>query len=352
MAEKKSKKTEETVAVDKDLDEALVKIEKTFGKGAIMRLGDKAHVDVGVIPTGSMLIDNALGVGGYPKGRVIEIYGPESSGKTTLALHAIAEVQKLGGRAAFIDAENAIDPEYAAALGVDIDNLLLSQPDNGEQALEICEMLANSKAIDLIVVDSVAALVPKSEIEQSMDQSSVGTQARMMSKALRRLTGILNRNEATVIFINQLREKMNTMGYGPSETTSGGRALKFYASIRIDIRRIQTLKDNVTDEASGNVVSVKVVKNKVAPPFKNTQVTMIYGQGISHIDEIVDCAVGYGLIKKSGAWFSYGDEKLGQGKASAKKFVTENPEIAAALEAKIKENLSQGLLPELKKSNA
>lgn len=272
MADKKTKSSAEAMATDgleKELIETLDKIEKAYGKGAIMKLGDKSHIDTEVIPTGSMLIDNALGVGGYPKGRIIEIYGPESSGKTTLALHAIAQTQKLGGRAAFIDAENAIDPEYAAALGVDIDNLLLSQPSSGEEALEITELLANSKAIDLIVVDSVAALVPKAEIEASLDTSSVGTQARMMSKALRRLAGILNRTNTTVIFINQLREKMNTMGYGgPTETTSGGRALKFYASIRIEIKKLSQIKDNVTDIVSGNIASVKVSKNKVAPPLR------------------------------------------------------------------------------------
>lgn len=355
MADKKTKSSAEAMATDgfeKELIETLDKIEKAYGKGAIMKLGDKSHIDTEVIPTGSMLIDNALGVGGYPKGRIIEIYGPESSGKTTLALHAIAQTQKLGGRAAFIDAENAIDPEYAAALGVDIDNLLLSQPSSGEEALEITELLANSKAIDLIVVDSVAALVPKAEIEASLDTSSVGTQARMMSKALRRLAGILNRTNTTVIFINQLREKMNTMGYGgPTETTSGGRALKFYASIRIEIKKLSQIKDNVTDIVSGNIASVKVSKNKVAPPFKTTQVTIVYGKGISHIDEVVDCAVAYKFIKQSGAWFSYGDEKIGQGKQNAKKFVEEHPEIMSELEEKIKTNLAQGIVPNFKKSN-
>jgi len=349
MADKKAKSSAEAMATDgleKELIETLDKIEKAYGKGAIMKLGDKSHIDTEVIPTGSMLIDNALGVGGYPKGRIIEIYGPESSGKTTLALHAIAQTQKLGGRAAFIDAE------YAAALGVDIDNLLLSQPSSGEEALEITELLANSKAIDLIVVDSVAALVPKAEIEASLDTSSVGTQARMMSKALRRLAGILNRTNTTVIFINQLREKMNTMGYGgPTETTSGGRALKFYASIRIEIKKLSQIKDNVTDIVSGNIASVKVSKNKVAPPFKTTQVTIVYGKGISHIDEVVDCAVAYKFIKQSGAWFSYGDEKIGQGKQNAKKFVEEHPEIMSELEEKIKTNLAQGIVPNFKKSN-
>lgn len=350
MAEKKNTKTSAELSVDKDLDAALQEIDKRFGKGSIMRLGDKSHLDVGVIPTGSMLIDSALGVGGYPKGRIIEIFGPESSGKTTLALHAIAEAQKLGGRAAFIDAENAIDPEYAQALGVDIDNLLLSQPDTGEQALEICEMLAGSNAIDIIVIDSVAALVPKSEIEQSIEQNSVGVQARLMSKALRRLSGILNKSETTVIFINQLRDTMSSMSFGPSETTSGGRALKFYASIRIDIRRIQTLKDNVTNEASGNMVQVKIVKNKVAPPFKVVFVTLVFGQGISHIEEVVECAIGYKIVKQSGAWFSYGEEKLGQGKPTVKKFLQENPEICAEIEAQIKAKLDEGIFPEFKKA--
>lgn len=354
MAEKKSKSAAATVAdgVDKDLNDALTKIEKNYGKGAIMRLGDKANVDVGVIPTGSLLIDHALGVGGYPKGRVIEIFGPESSGKTTLALHAIAEVQKMGGRAAFIDAENAIDPEYAAALGVNIDDLLLSQPDNGEQALEICELLAGSKAIDLIVIDSVAALVPKAEIDQSMDQATVGTQARLMSKALRRLTGILNRTETTVIFINQLRANVNAVGYGPTETTSGGRALKFYASIRIDIRRTQTLKDNATEEASGNLVHVKIVKNKVAPPFKQVYLTMVYGHGLDRTEELIDCAIAnnYNIIKKSGSWFSYGTEKIGQGRALVRQYLLDHPDVAAEVEAKIKENLANGLTPEQKKT--
>ena len=297
------------------LEETLKQIQKMFGKGSVMKLGERQPVDVDVIPSGSLLLDEALGVGGYPKGRIIEIYGPESSGKTTLALHAIAECQKQGGRAAFIDAEHAIDPIYAKNLGVNIDELILSQPDSGEQALEITEMLANSGAISLIVVDSVAALVPQAELDGEMGDSSVGMQARLMSKAMRKIAAILNKKECAVIFINQLREKVGVM-YGNPETTSGGRALKFYASIRIDIRRTEALKTG--SDIVGNTVKVKIVKNKVSPPFKTCELDIIYGQGISKESEILDKAVELGLIKKSGSWFEYKGSKIAQGRDAAK----------------------------------
>ena len=287
---------EKEIKRDANLDATLKEIEKMFGKGSIMRLGDRPSLVEGAIPSGSMLLDNALGIGGYPKGRIIEIFGPESSGKTTLALHAIAEVQKLGGRAAFIDAEHAIDPVYAKALGVDIDELILSQPDYGEQALEIVDKLAESNAFDLIVVDSVAALVPKAELEGNMLDSTVGVQARLMSKALRKIAGQLNKSNCSVIFINQLREKVGVM-YGNPETTAGGRALKFYASVRIDIRKADAIKEG--DEVLGNYVNIKVVKNKVAPPFKYAKVQIMYGKGISHTDELVSLAVDYDIIMKS-----------------------------------------------------
>lgn len=350
MAVKKEKVNLDKLSAEERLEDTLGKIEVAFGKGSIMRLGQRVDLDVGTIKTGSLMLDNALGVGGYPKGRIIEIYGPESSGKTTLALQAIAECQKAKGRAAFIDAEHAIDPDYAKALGVNIDDLILSQPDNGEQALEIADMLAASKAIDLIVIDSVAALVPRAEVDGTFDDSNViGLQARLMSRALRKLAGVLNKSLCTVIFINQLREKLNTTGYGgTTETTSGGRALKFYASIRIDIRRIETLK-NSDGTAYGNMLSIKVVKNKVAPPFKNIKCTLIYGKGIDHLSEVTDLAIGFDLIKKSGAWFSYGEERLGQGKANAKNFLLENPETFKQIEKTIIENYSKGILPDYKK---
>lgn len=315
------------------LDETLKQIEKLYGKGAVMRLGDRETVDVDAIPSGSLLIDEAIGVGGYPKGRIIEIFGPESSGKTTLALHAIAECQKNGGRAAFIDAEHAIDPLYAKNLGVDINELILSQPDNGEQALEIVEMLADSGSINLIVVDSVAALVPQAELDGEMGDSSVGLQARLMSKAMRKIAGILNKKECAVIFINQLREKVGVM-YGNPETTSGGRALKFYASIRIDIRRTEAIKQGA--DIIGNTCRVKIVKNKVSPPFKQCEIDIIYGQGISKEGEILDRSVELGLIKKAGSWFEYNGSKIAQGRDAAKAYLKENEDVAKELLEKIK----------------
>ena len=314
------------------LEDTLKEIQKIFGQGSIMKLGDKERVDVDVIPSGSLLIDEVLGVGGYPRGRIIEIFGPESSGKTTLALHAIAECQRQGGRAAFIDAEHAIDPVYAKNLGVDIDELILSQPDNGEQALEIVEMLAKSKAIDLIVVDSVAALVPQSEIDGLMSDNSVGSQARLMSKAMRKLVGFLNKASCAIIFLNQLREKVGVM-YGNPETTSGGRALKYSASIRIDIRRTEALKTG--SEIYGNTCKVKIVKNKVAPPFKQCEIDIIYGQGISKEGEILDRSVALGIIKKCGSWFEYNGSKIAQGRESAKDYIKNNPAVAAELLEKI-----------------
>ena len=318
---------------DVSLDETLKQIEKTFGKGSIMKLGDRPSVDLDVIPSGSLLIDKALGVGGYPKGRIIEIFGPESSGKTTLALHAIAESQKKGGRAAFVDAEHSIDPIYARNLGVDIDELILSQPDSGEQALEIVEMLASSGAIDIIVVDSVAALVPQAELDGVMGDNQVGLHARLMSKAMRKLAAILNANECTVIFINQLREKVGVI-YGNPETTTGGRALKFYASIRIDIRRAEAIKDGPT--IVGNTVNIKIVKNKVAPPFKNCQIDIIYGKGISKTGELLDLGVQFGILKKSGSWFEYNGERFANGKDAAKSYLEEHPEFMNELAEKIK----------------
>lgn len=316
-----------------ELDAVLKQIEKTFGKGAVMKLGDREAVDVDVIPTGSLLLDDALGVGGYPKGRIIEIYGPESSGKTTLALHAIAECQKQGGRAAFIDAEHSIDPTYAKKLGVDVDELILSQPDSGEQALEIAEMLASSGIINLIVVDSVAALVPQAELDGEMSDSSVGMQARLMSKALRKIAGILNKKECAMIFINQLREKVGVM-YGNPETTSGGRALKFYATIRLDIRRTEAIKAG--SEITGNTCRIKVVKNKVAAPFKQCEVDIIYGEGISKDAEILDLAVELGLIKKSGSWFEYNGTKIAQGRDAAKAYIKTNLDVKETLIKAIK----------------
>ena len=317
-----------------DLEETLKQIQKLFGKGSVMKLGERQPVDVDVIPSGSLLLDEALGVGGYPKGRIIEIYGPESSGKTTLALHAIAECQKRGGKAAFIDAEHAIDPIYAKNLGVNIDELILSQPDSGEQALEIAEMLANSGAISLIIVDSVAALVPQAELDGEMSESSVGMQARLMSKAMRKIAGILNKKDCAIIFINQLREKVGVL-YGNPETTSGGRALKFYASIRIDIRRTEALKTG--SEIYGNTCRIKIVKNKVSPPFKQCEVDIIYGEGISKYGEILDRSVELGLIKKSGAWFEYNGSKIAQGRDAAKDYLKSNQDVCDTLLKQIKE---------------
>ncbi len=316
------------------LEDALKQIQKQYGKGAVMRLGDRANVEVDSISSGSIAIDFALGVGGYPKGRIIEIYGPESSGKTTLALHAIAEVQKKGGKAAFIDAENAIDPMYAKALGVNIDDLILSQPDSGEQALEITELLIKSGAIDLIVIDSVAALVPQAELDGEMSDSHMGLQARLMSKAMRKLAGVMNRSDCTAIFINQLREKIGIM-FGNPETTTGGKALKFYASIRIDVRKSEAIK-NGTD-IIGNKVNVKIVKNKVAPPFKTATVDIMYGKGISKIGELIELAAERDIIQKAGAWFSYKGEKIGQGKEAVRAFLTANPVIAETIESELKQ---------------
>ena len=322
--------------VDKTLEQVMADIEKQFGKGAVMRLGDRANVDVDVIPTGSLTLDYALGIGGYPKGRIIEIYGPESSGKTTVTLHAIAEVQRKGGRCAFIDAEHAIDPMYAKKLGVKIEDLLLSQPDSGEQALEIAETLVRSGAIDLLVIDSVAALVPQAELDGEMTDAHVGLQARMMSKAMRKLSGVMSKTNTTAIFINQLREKVGIM-FGNPETTTGGRALKFYSSIRLDVRKGEAIK-NGTDIV-GNKVNIKVVKNKVAPPFKTATVDLMYGEGISKVSEILDFAVSFDFINKAGAWFSMNGEKIAQGREAAKTYLENNPLICDELEAKIKEKL-------------
>ena len=321
----------------KALQAAMSKIEKDYGKGSIMRMGDEQIDNVEVIPTGSIGLNAALGVGGYPKGRIIEIYGPESSGKTTLAIHAIAECQKNGGIAAFIDAEHAFDRFYAAHLGVDVENLYISQPDNGEQALEIADQLIRSSAIDIIVIDSVAALTPKKEIEGDMGDSAVGLQARLMSQALRKLTSTISKTNTTCIFINQLREKIGVM-FGNPETTTGGNALKFYASVRLDIRKSQAIKDG--DEIVGNQVKVKVVKNKVAPPFRRAEFEITFGEGISKIGEIVDLGVEYEIIKKSGSWFSYGDSKLAQGRDAVKALLKDNPELCEELEAKIMEAIA------------
>ena len=337
-------KKEETEALTpqqeklKALQAAMSKIEKDFGKGSIMRMGEEKIENVEVIPTGSIGLNAALGVGGYPKGRIIEIYGPESSGKTTLAIHAIAEAQKAGGFAAFIDAEHAFDRFYAAKLGVDVDNLLISQPDNGEQALEIADQLIRSAAIDIIVIDSVAALTPKKEIEGDMGDSAVGLHARLMSQALRKVTSTISKTNTTCIFINQLREKIGVM-FGNPETTTGGNALKFYASVRLDIRRVTAIKDG--DQVIGNQVRVKVVKNKVAPPFRKAEFEITFGEGISKIGEIVDLGVEYGIIKKSGSWFSYQDAKLAQGRDATKQLLKDNPELCDELEAQIMEKLAQ-----------
>lgn len=333
MAKEKKTAVKDT---DAALDDAISQIEKKFGKGSVMRLGDRTAVDVDVIPSGSLTLDKALGIGGYPKGRIIEIYGPESSGKTTLTLHAIAQAQKQGGKAAFIDAEHAIDPVYAKNLGVDIDELILSQPDSGEQALEIAEMLVRSGVIDLIVIDSVAALVPQVELDGEMGDAAVGLQARLMSKALRKLSGVMNKTNCTVIFINQLREKIGVM-YGNPETTTGGRALKFYSSVRVEIRRSEQIKQN--GEIIGNKANIKVVKNKVAPPFKTTQVDIIYGKGISRDGEILDLAVEGDIVEKSGAWYAYNGEKIGQGRENAKNFLIEHPAIFEEVEGKVKAQL-------------
>ncbi|MDR4988353.1 MAG: recombinase RecA [Bacteroidales bacterium] len=342
MSSEKEKPAAQENAVNKEKLKALQltmdKIEKSYGKGTIMKLGDSAVVPVDVISTGSLTLDIALGTGGLPRGRVVEIYGPESSGKTTLAIHAIAEAQKQGGIAAFIDAENAFDSSYAARLGVDIENLLVSQPDNGEQALEIVENLIRSGAIDIIVIDSVAALTPRSEIEGEMGDSKVGLQARLMSQALRKLTSTINKTNCCCIFINQLREKIGVM-FGNPETTTGGNALKFYSSVRIDIRRASQIKDG--DKIMGNRTRVKVVKNKLAPPFRQAEFDIIYGQGISKMGEIIDLAVENNIIKKSGSWFSYGETKLGQGRDAVKQLLADNIELAEELEVKIKEVLSE-----------
>ncbi|MBQ9967173.1 MAG: recombinase RecA [Oscillospiraceae bacterium] len=320
----------------KALDTAIAQIEKNFGKGTVMRLGDKPEMQVDAIPTGSLALDAALGIGGVPKGRIIEIYGPESSGKTTLALHIVASAQKMGGEVAFVDAEHALDPAYAAAIGVDIDNMLVSQPDTGEQALEITDALVRSGAVDVVVVDSVAALTPRAEIEGEMGDTFVGLQARLMSQALRKLAGNISRTNCVVIFINQLRMKIGVM-YGNPETTTGGNALKFYASVRIDIRRTEAIKNG--SEVVGNRTRAKIVKNKVAPPFKEAIFDIMYGEGISKWGELVDLAVQLDIVQKSGSWFSMGDERIGQGRDSVKAYLMENPDIAEQVEAQVRENL-------------
>ena len=323
-------------AKEKALADALKTIEKAYGKGSIMKLGDANQEKIEVIPSGSIALDIALGVGGYPKGRIIEVFGPESSGKTTFALHAIAEAQKKGGYAAFIDAEHALDPTYAKALGVDTDNLILSQPDNGEQGLEIVEALVRSNVIDIIVIDSVAALVPKAEIEGDMGDSHVGLQARLMSQAMRKLAGIINKSKTVAIFINQIREKVGVL-FGSPETTSGGRALKFYSTIRLDIRRVDQIKQGT--EAIGNLTRIKVVKNKVAPPFKIAEVDLIYGKGISYEGEVLDLATNLDIVEKSGSWFSYNGERLGQGRETVKELLRQNPELAKEIELKVREKI-------------
>ena len=344
MATKKTSYEAPTPASDKKkaLQTALSQIDKNFGKGTVMRLGDKPEMNVEAIPTGSLALDAALGIGGVPKGRIIEIYGPESSGKTTLALHILAEAQKQGGEVAFVDAEHALDPVYAAALGVDIDNLLVSQPDTGEQALEITDALVRSGAVDAVVVDSVAALVPKQEIEGEMGDTFVGLQARLMSQALRKLAGTIAKTNCVVIFINQLRMKIGVM-YGNPETTTGGNALKFYSSVRLDVRRVESIKEG--GNVIGNKTRVKVVKNKVAPPFKEAYFDIMYGQGISKWGELVDMAVQMDIIQKSGSWFSMGDERIGQGANSVKEYLIKNPEIAEQVEAQVRENLMKQTAP-------
>lgn len=322
---------------DKTLDQVLSEIEKQFGKGSIMKLGEQAMDDIEVIPTGCLALDNALGIGGVPRGRIIEIYGPESSGKTTVSLHIIAQAQKLGGTAAFIDAEHALDPVYAGKLGVNLDELYVSQPDNGEQALDICETLVRSGAFDIVVIDSVAALTPKAEIDGEMGDSFIGLQARLMSQALRKLAGITNKSKSCVIFINQLREKVGVM-FGSPETTTGGKALKFYASVRLDVRRIDGIKDG--SDVVGNRTRIKVVKNKLAPPFKQAEFDIIYGKGISNEGCILDLACEYDIIVKSGSWFSYKDDKIGQGRENVKAFLENNPDIMNEIEEKIKQKIS------------
>ncbi len=334
MAEKDKKDPREEA-----LEQALLKIEKDFGKGSIMKLGDKPYQKVDVIPTGCLTLDLALGIGGIPRGRIIEIYGPESSGKTTVSLHIVAEAQKMGGRAAFIDAEHALDPSYAEKLGVDIKQLYVSQPDNGEQALNICDTLIRSGAFDIVVVDSVAALTPKAEIDGEMGENHVGLQARMMSQALRKMTSITSKSNTAVIFINQLREKIGVM-FGSPETTTGGKALKFYSSVRLDVRKTDTLKEG--QNIIGNRTRVKVVKNKMAPPFKVAEFDIMYGQGISRSGCVLDMAVNFDIIKKSGAWFSYNDEKIGQGKENTKLYLEKNPDILAEVETKVREKVAGG----------
>ncbi|MFD2079967.1 recombinase RecA [Actinopolymorpha cephalotaxi] len=324
---------------DKSLDTAIAQIERQFGKGAVMRLGQEGRAPTEVIPTGAIALDVALGIGGLPRGRVVEIYGPESSGKSTLALHAVANAQKSGGVAGFIDAEHALDPEYAKKLGVDTDALLVSQPDNGEQALEIADMLIRSGALDVVVIDSVAALVPRAEIEGEMGDSHVGLQARLMSQALRKLTGVISSSKTTAIFINQLREKVGVM-FGSPETTTGGKALKFYASVRLDVRRIETLKDG--QDPVGSRVRVKVVKNKMAPPFRQAEFDMLFGEGVSREGSLIDLGVEHGIVRKAGAWYTYEGDQLGQGKENARKFLRDNPDLAEELEKKIKEKVGIG----------
>lgn len=351
----KKENTAGTTDKQKALETAMAQIEKAYGKGSIMRLGENQGIAVEAVPTGSLGLDIALGIGGVPRGRIIEIYGPESSGKTTLALHILAEAQKLGGEAAFIDAEHALDPNYAKALGVDIDSMLISQPDTGEQGLEICEALVRSGAVDVVVVDSVAALTPKAEIEGDMGESHVGLLARLMSQALRKLAGAVSKTNCIVIFINQLREKVG-VAYGNPEVTTGGRALKFYASVRIDVRRIEAIKSG--SDLVGNRTKFKVVKNKVAPPFRIAEADILYGQGISKLGELVDLGVKFGIIQKSGSWFSMGETRIGQGKEAVKQFLQDNPDVANEIEAKIRDaaaavmrpapdNLHEEDLPEL-----
>ncbi|MDD6238270.1 MAG: recombinase RecA [Oscillospiraceae bacterium] len=348
MAKKQAAYEAAAPATDKKkaLETAMAQIKKNFGAGSIMRLGDAASMNVEVIPTGSLTLDLALGVGGLPKGRIVEIYGPESSGKTTLALHVVAEAQKMGGEVAFVDAEHALDPEYAAALGVDIENMLVSQPDYGEQALEITDALVRSGAISVVVVDSVAALTPRAEIEGEMGESVVGLQARLMSQALRKLAGSIAKTNCLVIFINQIRDKIGVI-YGSSETTTGGRALKFFSSVRLDIRRTESLKNG--SEVMGNHTRVKVVKNKVAPPFREAEFDIMYGEGISHNGELIDLGVKYDLVQKSGSWYSIGDERIGQGRDNAKNYLRDNPDAAEALEAAIRREAQKEQTEKLQK---